>query len=117
VVDQDAVKAAAQTFIYGYPLVYDLEETGTGLDGSSTLAENPGPNRLAPARELLGPDAKFVSPNNDTLYVIGPCDVSAGPLVMHVPDTHDRYYVLQFVDAWTNNFAYVGKRAGAGQRT
>jgi hypothetical protein len=27
-----------------------------------------------------------------------------------VPDTGDRYYVLQFVDAWTNNFAYVGRR-------
>jgi hypothetical protein len=28
-----------------------------------------------------------------------------------VPDTAGRYYVLQFVDAWTNNFAYVGRRA------
>src|SRR6185295_12773703 len=34
-----------------------------------------------------------------------------GPLVLEVPDTGDRYYVLQFVDAWTNNFAYVGTRA------
>ena len=34
-----------------------------------------------------------------------------------VPDSAGRYYVLQFVDAWTNNFAYVGHRAtgtGAG---
>ena len=28
-----------------------------------------------------------------------------------MPDTAGRYYVLQFVDAWTNNFAYVGQRA------
>ena len=28
-----------------------------------------------------------------------------------MPDTAGRYYVLQFVDAWTNNFAYVGSRA------
>src|SRR6185503_11562321 len=27
------------------------------------------------------------------------------------PDTAGRYYVLQFVDAWTNYFAYVGRRA------
>jgi hypothetical protein len=33
----------------------------------------------------------------------------AGPA--RVPDTGGRYYVLQFVDAWTNNFAYVGHRA------
>ncbi|MEJ1154695.1 DUF1254 domain-containing protein [Microbacterium marmarense] len=32
------------------------------------------------------------------------------------PDTDGRYYVLQFVDAWTNNFAYVGHRAtGTGE--
>jgi hypothetical protein len=31
--------------------------------------------------------------------------------VLHVPDTGGRYYVLQFVDAWTNNFAYIGRRA------
>ncbi len=60
---------------------------------------------------MLGPEAHFVSPNNDTLYLIAICDVRAGPLVLHTPDTADRYYVLQFVDAWTNNFAYIGRRA------
>ncbi len=54
---------------------------------------------------------KFVSPNNDTCYSLAVCDVRNDPLVLHVPDTHDRYYVLQFVDAWTNNFAYIGRRA------
>jgi hypothetical protein len=37
--------------------------------------------------------------------------VRQGPVVLHVPDAQDRYYVLQFVDAWTNNFAYIGRRA------
>ena len=34
-----------------------------------------------------------------------------------MPEAAGRYYVLQFVDTWTNNFAYVGRRAtgtGAG---
>ena len=43
--------------------------------------------------------------------MVAQCDVRQGPLVLHVPDTGDRYYVLQFVDAWTNNFAYIGRRA------
>jgi hypothetical protein len=68
-------------------------------------------NTFGYARELLGPEAEFVSPNNDTLYVIAPCDVRDGPVRLHVPDTGGRYYVLQFVDAWTNNFAYLGRRA------
>ena len=37
-------------------------------------------------------------------------DLSVGPLRLEVPDTGGRYYVLQFVDAWTNNIAYVGTR-------
>jgi hypothetical protein len=36
--------------------------------------------------------------------------VGNGPLIVSVPDTSDRYYGLQFIDAWTNNFAYVGRR-------
>ena len=68
-------------------------------------------NTFGYARELLGPETEFVSPNSDTLYVIAPCDVRGGPLRLHVPDTGGRYYVLQFVDAWSNNFAYIGRRA------
>ena len=30
---------------------------------------------------------------------------------LEVPDAAGRYYVMQFVDAWTDNFAYVGHRA------
>ena len=38
-------------------------------------------------------------------------DLTREPLVLHLPDTNGRYYVMQFVDAWTNNFAYLGRRA------
>ena len=57
------------------------------------------------------PNDKFVSLNNDTLYSIANCDVTSEPLVLHLPATGDRYRVMQFVDAWTNNFAYLGTRA------
>lgn len=68
-------------------------------------------NEFGHARELAGPVMKFVSPNNDTCYSVAMCDVRNDPVVLQVPDTHDRYCVLQFVDAWTNNFAYIGRRA------
>ena len=32
-------------------------------------------------------------------------------MLLRVPRQAGRYYVLQFVDAWTSNFAYVGRRA------
>ena len=63
------------------------------------------------ASRLAGPDDRFVSINNDTIYSIAQVNVSGGPVLLRVPDTAGRYYVLQFVDAWTNNFAYVGRRA------
>lgn len=111
-------QAATQSYVYGYPLTYNLREVRNLVEGSSLLPAPVPWNTFGCARELLGPDAHFVTPNNDTLYLIAPCDLSAGPVLLEVPDTAGRYYVLQFVDAWTNNFAYVGRRAsgtGAGR--
>ena len=109
--DAEQVKDAAEVYVYGYPLVYNLQEVAGFVEGGGSLPFHAPYNTFAYARQLLGPETTFVSPNNDTLYVVAQCDVRQGPLVLHVPDTADRYYVLQFVDAWTNNFAYIGRRA------
>ena len=63
------------------------------------------------ARKLAGPEDTFVTINNDAVYSMAQLDLSGGPLRLNVPATGSRYYVLQFVDAWTNNIAYVGTRA------
>lgn len=103
---------ATELYIYGYPLVYCTDEILKLTAPESAFV--PGGvrfNSFGCARALLGPDTEFVSPNNDTLYMNAPLDVSGGPVALHTPDTADRYYVLQFVDPWSNNFAYVGRRA------
>ena len=109
--DVDRVQLASQVYIYGYPLVYNLHEIDGFANNIASLPFGAPYNQFGYARELLGPETEFVSPNNDTLYVLAACDVRQSPLVLHVPDTRGRYYVLQFVDAWTNNFAYIGRRA------
>lgn len=102
---------AAEAFIYGFPLVFDLQEVDrVGSKGMGSLPAAPF-NTFAHATKLAGPDDPFVSVNNDTVYSIAQVDVSGGPVRLDVPDADGRYYVLQFVDAWTNNFAYVGHRA------
>lgn len=112
----ERVRTAAQVYVYGYPLVYNLREIDGFANNIASLPFGAPYNQFGYARELLGPETEFVSPNNDTLYVLAACDARRGPLVLHVPDTGGRYYVLQFVDAWTNNFAYVGRRAtGTGE--
>ncbi len=59
-----------------------------------------------------------VTPNNDTPYSWAWLDLRAEPWVLSVPDIPaDRYYVSQWVDLFTYNFAYVGSRTtgnGAG---
>jgi hypothetical protein len=108
---QQELSRVAQAYVYGYPLVYSMQEIGKLVAGTSGITHLDGFNVFGAARNLLGPDADFVSPNNDTLYLAAVGDVRRGPLLLDVPDTQGRYYVLQFIDAWTNNFAYVGRRA------
>jgi hypothetical protein len=76
-------------------------------------------NGFIHARRLLGAGgSRVVTPNNDTLYTNAWLDLSNGPVVIEVPDTADRYYVLGFLDFWTNPFAHVGRRlTGTGTGT
>ncbi|MEU3144003.1 DUF1254 domain-containing protein [Streptomyces sp. NPDC006999] len=107
----DLEALAAEAYVYGFPLVFNLDEverfTRKGMGSLAPTAFN----RFSHADTLAGPDDTFVSINNDTVYSMAQLDLSGGPLLMRVPDTGGRYYVFQFVDAWTNNFAYVGRRA------
>jgi len=102
------VKDGAQAYLYGYPLVlmdatrqtHTQPETGRGLV-----------NHFAHVSGF--PDHNFrqvVRPNNDTLYSNSWLDLTSEPLVLSVPDTAGRYYVMPFMDAWTNVFASVGSR-------
>jgi len=65
------------------------------------------------------PDPAFknvVSPNADTLYSLAWLDVSKEPIVLHVPNTNGRYYLMPMLDAWTNVFTSPGKRTtGTGE--
>src|SRR3954463_5187015 len=113
----DASGLVTQAYLYGFPLVFNLDQV------SRYVTEGVGGNPAAPfntfshARTLAGPQDTFVTINNDTVYSMAQLDLSVGPVALHVPDTAERYYVLQFVDAWTNNFAYIGRRAtGTGGR-
>ena len=108
---------AAEAFLYGFPLIFNLQEVDRFT--SAGLASVPASpfNTFGHATKLAGPADRFVSINNDTIYSLACVDTSGGPVRLDVPDSGGRYYVMQFVDAWTNNFAYVGHRAtgtGAG---
>ena len=91
---------------------------GQGFAGDSPESTERWCNLFTLERELLtAGKSRVVMPNNDTLYVNAWIDLSAGPLVISVPDTGSRYYVLGMLDYYTNPFASVGTRTtgnGAG---
>ncbi|MFF5234188.1 DUF1254 domain-containing protein [Dactylosporangium sp. NPDC000521] len=100
----DLTTLAAEAFQYGYPLLTSLAaiEREGGADNTFTHQRRFDDRANA---------------NPDLLYSTARLDLSGGPLWLRVPDTGDRYHVLQFVDAWTDNFAYVGRRStGGGER-
>jgi hypothetical protein len=68
-------------------------------------------NQFTHTHRRLGPqDKEVVSPNNDTVYSNAWLDLSQGPVVIETPDMGERYWTLGLLDAWTNPFAYVGRR-------
>lgn len=104
-------ETATAAYFYYYPLVENLRQVERYV--TTGIGSNPAApfNSFSHARKLAGPEDTFVTINNDTVYSMAQLDLSGGPLRLDVPATGDRYYVLQFVDAWTNNIAYIGTRA------
>jgi len=111
--NQINMENAVKAYLFGYPLVL--------MDVTREVQTDPRSGN-APINHFfhnpLFPDHTYrevVRVNNDTLYSNAWIDLSTEPLVLSVPSMSDRYYVMPFMDAWTNVFAMVGKRTiGAG---
>ncbi|MBI3691897.1 MAG: DUF1254 domain-containing protein, partial [Mycolicibacterium aromaticivorans] len=105
---------SCEAFIYFYPLV-TMDVTRLQSVNRTGVGSGP-PNQFNHIRQY--PDADFravVRPNFDTLYSSAWLDLTAGPVILDVPDTDDRYFMLPLLDMWTDVFANPGKRtSGTG---
>jgi hypothetical protein len=107
-------RAARRTFAAGVAAyVYGLAPVAV----RQTVQRFPE-NQLVSIGTLVDPDVRtVVFPNVDTTYTVGRLNLAKGPHVIDVPDTAGRYYVIQLLDAFSNTFAYIGRRTtgtGAG---
>jgi hypothetical protein len=110
---EEARKIAGQAYTFAYPLVLmEMTRRANTQNGSTRLV-----NHFVHA--LAFPNERFrqvIRPNADTLYSSTWLDLSQEPMLLHVPDTKGRYYVMQFMDAWTETISSPGKRTtGTGE--
>src|SRR6202011_5787771 len=110
---------ASEAYIYGYPLV-TMEMTRRVITNVAAPVGTRGPmGQIIKLRAY--PDASFrdiTAPNADTLYTTAFFDVGEEPWVVSVPDMKGRYFLLPFLDGWTNVFAVPGSRTtGTGAQT
>ena len=111
----EAQQIAEEAYIYGFAIV----ENYKAIFGMCVYQDSPqyaGFNHYLHGRKLFDPDYKVVvSANNDTLYSTTFADLRTEPIVVSVPPTGDRYFVIQLVDMGTDNFAYIGTRSTGNQ--
>lgn len=120
---EEIEKLAERAYTYGYPLVLMDVTKWTMVISEDTAANPEGTllNRFNHARAFVLPSfVDVVNPNADTLYSMAWFDLGATPMMLSLPamDTEDRYYLMEFLDAWTNVFSSIGSRTtgnGAGR--
>lgn len=103
---KSVLSAGANAYLYGYPIVL-MDQTRSAMLANGAAAQNQF------VHKTKFPDHEFrnvVRPNVDTLYSIAWLELSDGPLLLSVPNTNGRYYIMPLMDMWTNVFASVGKR-------
>jgi hypothetical protein len=116
ITEQQAHAIGVDAYLYFYPLVtMDLTrkqlsnvEAGKGFGGPMNTFAN------VPAYPTAQ-DRAVVRPNFDTLYSSGWLDLANEPMVVSVPDSGGRYYLLPMLDMWTDVFASPGWRTTGTQ--
>jgi hypothetical protein len=115
--EQEAHAIGVDAYLYFYPLLtMDLtRKQSTNIEPGKEIGKGPM-NMFTNIPEY--PPANFkgvVRSNFDTLYSIAWLDLTREPMLVSVPDTAGRYYLLPMLDMWTDVFASPGWRTTGTQ--
>lgn len=104
--EQLAYHYGVMAYLYGYPIVDSHKHlhNETHLVAHEQQVYAPI-NRFYRYETLIEPETAggLRAPNNDTLYFSGWIDISEHPVILHTPDTNDRYFTV----AVTNQYSEV----------
>jgi hypothetical protein len=115
ITEEQAHAIGVDAYVYLYPLLTmditrrQLTNTDKGFGRGPMNAFSNVP-AYPPAS-----DKSVVRTNYDTLYSIAYLDLLKEPMVVSVPDTGGRYYLLPMLDMWTDVFASPGWRTTGTQ--
>jgi hypothetical protein len=108
----EARAIAREAYIYGFPMVDNYRiQYAYFVDKQSPEYKAPW-NQLRNIPRVYTPEDKAIqTPNSDTPYSMIGLDLRAEPMVLTVPVIEkERYFSVQFIDAYTQNFDYIGSR-------
>ena len=118
--EQKVRDIAREVYQYAYPIVL-MDATmrqSTAVPNATSLAGRAPINQFVYFRTYPAADARdVVRFNFDTLFSLAWVDLTNGPMILSVPDTGGRYYLVSSLDMWTDVFSSVGSRTsgtGAG---
>jgi hypothetical protein len=117
IAEQEAHAIGVDAYIYFYPLVtMDVTRRQfTNIPPGKELGKGPM-NMFNNVPTYPPADFKgVVRANFDTLYSIAYLDMTKEPVVVSVPDTNGRYYLLPMLDMWSDVFASPGWRTTGTQ--
>lgn len=108
---KDGIKKGVQAYLYAYPMV--MMSATRDATVSSDRYNTANHSRAFPDHAFR----RVVRPNVDTLYSTVWFDLVTEPVVLELPDSDGRYYLMPIHDAWTNVTTSVGSRTtGNGQQ-
>ena len=116
VTEQEAHAIGVDAYLYLYSLV-TMDLTRLQFTNVEAVDAFKGPMNIFvnvpayPTAEMK----TVVRPNFDTLYSSAWLDLTKEPMVVSVPDTDGRYYLLPMLDMWTDVFASPGWRTTGTQ--
>ncbi|WP_447096895.1 DUF1254 domain-containing protein [Pseudomonas sp. CF10PS3] len=109
----EARAIAKEAYLYGYPVVQMYKTLYTqAVDKGGANFKAPF-NRIGNTAQVFTPkDTASLTPSPDTAYSFVWMDLRSEPLVLTLPKIEDnRYYSVQLIDLYTQNFAYLGTRS------
>ncbi len=109
---EEARAIAKEAYIYGNPMVDNYRiQYDYFVNRQSSQFKTTWNQMFNMARVFTPADTAIQTPNSDTPYSFVGMDLRTEPLVLTVPPVDKgRYFSIQFIDWYTQNFGYAGSR-------